>query len=370
MKNTRAHGMGSVTVREGIVMFRGKLSRHLFADPMISNAFFIEDSDEAILYDPSCGRQIAAAMEDHIRQRRHAGAAWKKTFVVAGHSHVDHANNFALIDVMHAPEKHVYVHESGFRDGQVMNEPKSMFESLVTCSENYFSRYATFPFPYNLLMSPFTVMNRFAPAFTRRLWAAMAAIVWPNPVNGSVPAEPLREEKKESFRFGDAVMTGWKVGSKILLATPGHSPCSVSLLWEERKALLVSDADWIGNPVFMFSSLSDCIESLEKFRTLTEMGVVEVFLPAHGQVKTGRDTILNHLDFRIGRLKNMRDEVLCAYDAHGEKDVRKLTRILVEESPFFKTLKLTNLPKMVLNVHDIVALCLNEAGILTRPGAS
>jgi hypothetical protein len=92
--------------------------------------------------------------------------------------------------------------------------------------------------------------------------------------------------------------------------------------------------------------------------------MVEVFLPAHGPVKEGRDPILNHLNYRIGRLRNMRDEVLSAYDAQGEKDVRKLTGILVRESPLFRMLKHANLPKMVLNVHDIVALCLREEGIV------
>ncbi len=364
MRREKVNGMKPATVRDGIVMFKGKLSRHLFVDPMVSNAFFIEDGDEAILFDPSCGKRIAAVMETHIRQRRAAGADWKRAFVIAGHSHLDHANNFVLSDVLGAPETHVYVHEAGFRDGQVMNVPNSMFEEVIQTCEGYFSRYESFSFPYNLLMSPLALMSRFSPTLARRIWAALAGLCWPDPVNGSVPAEPLREEEKQVVRIGDTEMAGWRAGSKIVLPTPGHSPCSISLLWEERKALFVSDADWIGNPVFMFGSLSDCIVTLQKFKALTESGIVDVFLPAHGQVKEGREKILNHLEFRIGRLKNMRDEVLWAYDAYGEKDVRKLTRTLVRESPFFRTLKVTNLPRMVVNVHDIVALCLKEEGIL------
>ena len=179
MKKADAEGTRPVTVRDGIVMFKGRLSSHLFVDPMVSNAFFIEDGEEAILFDPSCGKQIAAVMEAHIRQRREAGADWKRAFLIAGHSHLDHANNFVLSDVLGAPETHVYVHEAGFRDGQVMNIPSSMFEALITTCEGYFSRYESFSFPYNLLMSPFAVMSRFSPTLTRRLWATLAGLFWP-----------------------------------------------------------------------------------------------------------------------------------------------------------------------------------------------
>jgi len=92
---------------------------------------------------------------------------------------------------------------------------------------------------------------------------------------------------------------------------------------------------------------------------------VELFLPAHGQVKEGSKAVLSHLDFHIRRLETMRTEVLSAYHSRGEeKDVRKLTGILVDRSPLFKMLKQINYPRLVVFVHNIVAVSLKEEGIL------
>ena len=92
----------------------------------------------------------------------------------------------------------------------------------------------------------------------------------------------------------------------MILPTPGHSPCSVSLFSPERKAIFISDADWYGNPVFVTSSLRDCISSLEMIKKLTQAGKVDVFLPAHGEMKEGRANILGHLDSCIQHLEGIK----------------------------------------------------------------
>ncbi|MDY6795113.1 MAG: hypothetical protein SWK76_07515 [Actinomycetota bacterium] len=114
----------------------------------------------------------------------------------------------------------------------------------------------------------------------------------------------------ESTGLGGMELSGWRLGDKVLIPTPGHSSCSVTLVWPARKAVLVSDADWTGNPVLMDSSLRDCRSSLETKRSVVEAGIVDLFLPAHGEVKEGGDQILSHLDFHIQRLKLMREEIL------------------------------------------------------------
>jgi glyoxylase-like metal-dependent hydrolase (beta-lactamase superfamily II) len=126
------------------------------------------------------------------------------------------------------------------------------------------------------------------------------------------------------------------------------------LLWPEKKALFISDADWIGNPVFLASSLRDCISSLATMKVLTEAGEVKLLLPGHGQVKQGGEEVLSHLDYHIRRLKAIRWEVLAAYRSHGEeKEVHELTRILTQMSPLFRMLKLINYPRMVVFVHTV-----------------
>jgi metal-dependent hydrolase (beta-lactamase superfamily II) len=110
-------------IRSGIVLFKGRISRNLMLEPMVSHNYFIEDRDEVIIFDPSCGEEIAKRIEVHIRSRVGAKAEWKKAILIAGHSHMDHANNFHLIDVIGAEDTHVFIHEKGFQDGRVMNEP-------------------------------------------------------------------------------------------------------------------------------------------------------------------------------------------------------------------------------------------------------
>jgi len=121
----------AVEIRSGIVLFRGEISRHLLIRPMVSNAYLLENGDVVILFDPSCGKEIAGSIEAHVRSRRHAGARRKRAFLVAGHSHIDHAGNFYLSDVLGADESHVYVHERGLRNGRVINEPRAFIEKVM-----------------------------------------------------------------------------------------------------------------------------------------------------------------------------------------------------------------------------------------------
>jgi len=126
-------------VRDGILLFEGKISRNLMVDPMVSHTYFLEDGDQVILFDPSCGRSIGRRVEEDILRRRKASASWNKAFVIAGHSHLDHANNFYPADEVGAPETHVYVHETGFRNGKVMNDSApspSLPRTMVTHPPN------------------------------------------------------------------------------------------------------------------------------------------------------------------------------------------------------------------------------------------
>ncbi len=351
-------------VRDGILLFEGKISRNLMVDPMVSHAYFMEDGDQVILFDPSCGRHIGRRLEAHIQRRRRASASWNRAFLIAGHSHLDHANNFYLADVIGAPDTHVYVHEAGFRDGKVMNEPAPFVRDVVRDANKHYNMYRSFFFPYNLLLSPLALLHLFSPDLACAVFAALGSVAFSPPRDGNATPEPLREVDKRELDLGSIRIVGWPLDDKVVLPTPGHSPCSVSLLWPRRKALFISDADWVGNPVFLRSSLRGCISSLETMKALTEAGVVDLLLPAHGPVNEGADTILRHLDFHMQRLETIRNEVLAHHRATGLTDVRRLTRTLVSHSPLFRMLKGSNFPQFVCFVHNIVALCLIEEGIL------
>ena len=49
-------------VRDGIVLFQGSISTNVLIKPMVSNAYLLEDGDEIVLFDPSCGKEIAGRL--------------------------------------------------------------------------------------------------------------------------------------------------------------------------------------------------------------------------------------------------------------------------------------------------------------------
>jgi len=358
--NTKAQ-----SVRDGIILFEGKTSRHLMVDPMVSNTYMLDDGNQVVIFDPSCGKEIGRSIEAYIRQRAGAGVTWETGLVIAGHSHIDHANNFYLADMLGTAETRVLVHERGFENGKVMNDPVPFVHRLVERTAHYYSIYGIFFFPYNVLMYPLVALNALSPALASKVFSRIGAVPFPRPVDGFIRPEPLRESDIETVKLDGLEIKCWRFGEKMVLPSPGHSPCSVSLLWPGRKALFVSDADWIGNPTFPTSSLKDCISSLQTMKALTEAGQVDLLLPAHGKVKEGRDEILVHINYRILRLQALKAEVLSFYRAcRGEKDLLELTEDLVQRSPLYRTLKNNQYPRMVIFVHNLVLACLREEGLL------
>ena len=353
-----------VTLGNGIVQFPGKISRNLLLEPMVSHTYLLEDGEQVLVFDPSCGKRIARQIEAHIRKKLEGAGRWRKAIVLAGHSHMDHANNFYLGGLFGAEETHVYVHESGFQDGRVLNQPFAIYQKVLSDSSEAYNPYLAYYFPYILLTAPFAALHGLSPALARNLFAAVGAIPWPRPRDGTTTPEPLREEDMVTVDLGSIQVQGWSLGDKVVLPTPGHTPCSVSLLWPDRKALFVSDAVMLVNPLLMSGSLQECIASVEKLKDLVEAGKVDLFLPAHGQVWEGRAAILSYLDLHLRSHEVTRNEILSAYRPSGEKDVRRLTRFLMSESPHFRLLKQGNYPRLPMFVQSMVALGLKEEGIL------
>jgi glyoxylase-like metal-dependent hydrolase (beta-lactamase superfamily II) len=352
-------------ITEGIVLFQGKLSHNLLFEPIVSNSYLIDDRDEVIIFDTSCGKKVAKRVETYIQNRIETKGKWKKAILIAGHSHLDHANNFYLSDLIGAPDTSIFVHEQGFKKGKVMNEPRSFIENSIQDSLRYYNYYLSFPFPYNLLMYFPLAVHSLSPAMARKIFALLGSIPWSAPRDGFVKPTALRDVDKKNIEIGDLKMMGWEAGNKFILPTPGHSPCSVSLYWPDQKALFISDADWLGNPVFMSGSIRDSIASLNKMVELAKCGYLNILLPAHGAVKEGFEQIICHLRLRINLLESMRQEILDMYQNQDyEKDIIKLTNKLTREFPLFKILQIINYPKHVFFIHNIVAVCLREEGIL------
>ncbi len=67
----------SEKIRSGIVLFKGRISRNLLIEPMVSHTYFLEDGDEVIIFDPSCGKEIAKRIAAHTRNRLKTQVKWK-----------------------------------------------------------------------------------------------------------------------------------------------------------------------------------------------------------------------------------------------------------------------------------------------------
>ena len=352
-------------IREGITLFEGKLPRNLLFESVVSNAYFLEDGSEVILFDPSCGKKIGRRIENYIQNRKKDVEKWKKAIVIAGHSHFDHANNFYLSDVMDAKETRVYVHEKGFKDGKVKNDPYKFVIKLMHDLREFYNPYLSLFFPYNILIFPFFVLDKLSSTLADKLFSAIGSLPFPRPNDGAVRPEALKEKAMEQIDINGVIIDGWRAGKKIIFPTPGHSPCSVSLFWPKKNAIFVSDAVWFGNPLFLSSSLIDSISSLETIKKVVKAGDVDLLLPAHGEVRSGMDNVLNYLDFNIQRLQILENEIISFYHASGaEKDILELTKLLVEKSPLFKFLKHNNYPRNVVFVHSLVVVCLKDEGLM------
>ncbi len=78
--------------------------------------------------------------------------------------------------------------------------------------------------------------------------------------------------------------------------TPGHSPGSISIYWPERKVLFTGDLVFyggIGRTDFMEGNSKLIKESIERMSRLD----VELLLPGHGEVVTGREMVLQNFEF-------------------------------------------------------------------------
>jgi hypothetical protein len=191
-----------MNIRDGIILIEGNTPQNLMQKPIVSNAYFLRDGDDVVLFDPSCGKEIANDIADCIRQERREKKEWRKAVVIAGHSHLDHANNFYLSDVIKASDTHIYVHEKGFNNGAVKNEPIEFFQNMFTESKKYYNIYRSFFGPFALLSYPIVLLDKIAPKSAAKMMCKAGARTWPKPVNGSTKPEPLREADLQIINIG------------------------------------------------------------------------------------------------------------------------------------------------------------------------
>lgn len=356
-------------IDEGLVQVEGRLSRNLLCQAIVSSIYIMEDGDDLMIFDPSCGRQVAGLAKSWIVSRREErGSRWKRAWILASHSHLDHANNFIIGDAVDAESVTPLVHERGFKDDQLMNDPVPFLQEMVRIAEPQFSMYTGYPFPYSLLMAPFALLGAVWPAAARKAFAAVGGLPWPRPRYGNQHPAPLKDDDKEEIRLGDQTIRGWRLGPWVVVPTPGHSPCSVSLYSPDRKTILTGDLDWIGNPVFPNGSVKDGRASLRLLLEIARAGLIDRQCSAHERTKEGSAAVAGHLEVRLLQLEALREEILAAQRATGESDTARLAAHLSVSSPLFRMLTLATYPRFVCIPRNMVAVVLAEEGLITERG--
>jgi glyoxylase-like metal-dependent hydrolase (beta-lactamase superfamily II) len=116
--------------------------------------------------------------------------------------------------------------------------------------------------------------------------------------SGKLLFEMMRQPLPE-FRIDFYLKEGdLHLGKEIfqIFQTPGHSPGSISIYWPKKKALFTGDLIFyggVGRTDFFEGDSKLLVESIERMSRLD----VEILLPGHGELITGRDRILQNFEF-------------------------------------------------------------------------
>jgi glyoxylase-like metal-dependent hydrolase (beta-lactamase superfamily II) len=328
-----------------------------------SNAYVIESDEGLVVYDPSCGARVAKEIATLIEQRGPLENLW----VIIGHSHFDHAANLHVADHGTVARRHIIAHEAGFVGDTIANSAEQTYRSGIRKAQATYDPYRAAFGATRAIQAPFALTHTVAPALTESVFVSLVTLRAGLPTTSKVMPRRLTDSDAQLIDLDGVAARGWSVDGLTLLATPGHSPCSISLFDPQRRVLCTSDADWIGNPVGPPGSLRACVESLEMMVALVRAGQVEFLLPGHGLHVTGADAILCHLQSRVELLRTLRQEVLNGWRQHGgEPDVTILTRWLVERSPLFRLWSHAAFPKHVVFPFNMVSIVLTEEGLLPQ----
>jgi glyoxylase-like metal-dependent hydrolase (beta-lactamase superfamily II) len=175
------------------------------------------------------------------------------------------------------------------------------------------------------------------------------------PVRAADPAHQLGDE---GLVDGDVVLAG---GCELrVIATPGHSVDSLSLLLPEDGALLTGDSV-LGRGTTVIAggdgSLGDYLRSLDTMKALADRGVLQLLLPGHGPVLPDPVTVL---DYYIAHRAERLDQVRAALAAGDRSPGQIVTRVYTDIGPGVR-------PAAELSVQAQLDY-LASRGELPRPG--
>ncbi|MFZ5645910.1 MAG: hypothetical protein ACOY46_20330 [Bacillota bacterium] len=255
-------------------MVEGYISADFFGKSPSSNVFILRDGDLVFLLDTGMYPYFKESILKVLRRCKSEGA--KRLVLMDSQGHNDHAANNDVIL------------EAGFEDTRFLlpeNEVDvidfgNFFVNDMFEQEEYFDPYAVFPLDYppvNMISLVNNVSRDASKALLRFLGLAMMSGV----NHLADQAEILTMDSRVSRKLGDMEFLGWEVGRFFAIHDGSHSPGHITLYDPKYKILLTGDVTVEINPPFMNTSMERLIEYSEKYRRLSEQGVVEIASDSH-----------------------------------------------------------------------------------------
>ena len=173
----------------------------------------------------------------------------------------------------------------------------------------------------------------------------------------------LREGDKEEFHLGDVLFQGWRMEEAYLLATPGHTPDSLSIYLNGEKALFTGDALWFVNPNVDDGSIDLSLQSAAKLKSLVKAEGISYLGIGHFSPTEGNKSIIDFIsdyEEKEKTLVSRLEEVVAAND--GVSVDHCLDMLRQSNHPAIKEALRINYPYFPSYLHRFIRVFLREKG--------
>ncbi len=180
---------------------------------------------------------------------------------------------------------------------------------------------------------------------------------------GLAKAEWLREGDKEEFHLGDVLLQGWKVEEAYLLATPGHTPDSLSIYLKGEKAIFTGDVIWYVNPNVDDGSIDLSLQNAAKLKSLVKAEGVGYLGIGHFLPVAGNERIIDFISDYEEKEKALVSQLEEVVAASNRVSVDHCLDMLRQSShPAIKEALRINYPYFPSYLHRFIRIFLRERG--------
>jgi len=180
---------------------------------------------------------------------------------------------------------------------------------------------------------------------------------------GLAQAEWLRDSDKEEFHLGDDLFQGWKVEGAYLLATPGHTPDSLSIYFKGEKAIFTGDVLWYVNPNVDEGSIDLSLQSAAKLKRLMKAEGVGYLGIGHSPPIEGNERIIDYISDYEEKEKALVSRLEAVVAASDRVSVDHCLEMLRQSNhPAIKEALRINYPYFPSYLHRFIRVFLREKG--------